>query len=160
MIQALKTETNELIPFWSERLKLEHIGGCGESVRLDDRYQNYFSFVDCVYDMKTRTISAGVELNHYPDPRFLEFKIDEPVYYETKNNSIDLSKLISIDYNEYELVIVKGHKLEDYQRERFKDVVFEDNVLYAIREWKPTYVLESGFKTNYKHQLHHMAKLL
>lgn len=161
VIQAIKTPTNELIPFWSDRLKHEHLGDCGDSVLLDNySSQNYFGFVDCIYDMKTRTISAGIELNHYPDQKHLEFKIDESVYYEVKNKEIGLSKLVSIDYINYDLTIVKGYKLEDYQKARFKDMEFDDNALYVIKDWKPTYVLESGFKTEYSFKLYHVAKLL
>lgn len=159
VIQALKTETNELIPFWSDRLKFTPTGDCGDSVLLDgNSWKNYFSFVDCIYDLKTKTISMGVEINSYPDINRLEFKINESVYYETKHRHLGMSKLIAVEFEEFDLSILKGSRIENYERSYFKDIEFDDNTLYAIKHWKPKYVLESGFKTHYEHQLHHISE--
>ena len=52
--------------------------------------------------------------------------------------------------------INKGSKLESHWKKSFKDVIFQDNLIYAIKQWKPTYVLDDGTRIKYTHQMFHL----
>ena len=156
MVRAIKTSDNELIPIWDGRLTYGKDSECGSYLRIKDKYGEIFSTVECVYDLKTRTLSSGIELNHYPEK--LDFEKDEEVYYEIKYRQLDISKIIEIVYNTFDINITKGNKIEDWWVGYFKDVDFVADKLYCIKQWKPTYILESGFKTEYSHELYHKLK--
>jgi hypothetical protein len=60
-------------------------------------------------------------------------------------------------YEEYEMEIKRGRKLDKWWVERFKDIEIDDNTLYAIKKWKPFYVLDNGIKIEWSHQLYHKS---
>ena len=51
-IQAVKTNTNELIPIWDSRIFYDKDDLIGKYVVIDRK--KYFDFVDCIYDLKNK----------------------------------------------------------------------------------------------------------
>lgn len=77
-IKAIKTKDNELIPIWDERLVFEKTEMYGNIIRLKDNYRDsYFELIECIYDLKTKQIEIGIELNYYPTEKDLEVQIDK-----------------------------------------------------------------------------------
>ena len=103
--------------------------------------------------MKTKKIEIGVDLDFYPEK--LEFEKNEIVYVEKSNRTLTETKVVDILYEEYELNIKKGKKIDGYWLKYFKDKDIEKDQLYAIKQWKPFYLLENGQKIEWPHQLYH-----
>ncbi len=59
-----------------------------------------------------------------------------------------------IVYEDYDLSLVKGTKVDKYYQKYLKGVALEKDQMYAIKHWKPTYVLEDGEIIKWKHQLY------
>ena len=154
MVQAVKVDGNELIPIWDERLKYQYFEDYGSSLKFDNKYGDITYFVDAVYDLEHRTLSSGVELNYYPDK--LDFSINEDVYRETDGRRMIKDKVVDIIYENFDMAIYKGSEIESYWLKYFKDVEIITNKLYCIKQWRAKYILESGFKTEYTHQLYHI----
>ena len=159
VIQAIKTKENEFIPVWDDRIIFEKTEMFGNVIRLKDNlYSEYFNLVECIYDLKTKKVELGVELNYYPIEKDLEFKKGEIVLFEIKHRELSELKISDIVYEEYEIEIKRGRKLEKWWFERFKDVEIDGNTLYSIKQWKPFYILEDGSKIEWSHQLYHKFK--
>jgi hypothetical protein len=156
IVQAVKTEENELIPVWDDRIVFEKTEMYGNVISLKDVYRHgYYNLVECIYDLKTKKIEMGVELNYYPIENDLEFKKDEVVLFEKSHRILAESKIVDVVYEEYEMEIKRGRKLDKWWVERFKDIEIDGNTLYAIKKWKPFYVLDNGIKIEWSHQLYH-----
>ncbi len=100
----------------------------------------------------------GIELNYYPDKSTLEFKVDEDVYVDKSCRKLSICKIMGIKYEEYDLEIVRGKAMSNWMISEFKDLEIDGNLLYAIKQWKPIYVLSDGSSTEYTHQLFHQFK--
>jgi hypothetical protein len=153
--QAVQTEENELIPIWDERIVFEKTEMYGNVISLKDGYRHYSNLVECIYDLKTKQIEIGVELNYYPIEKDLEFKKGEVVLFEKSHRNLAEAKITKVVYEEYEMEIKRGRKLDKWWLERFKDVEIDGNTLYAIKQWKPFYILDNGIKIEWTHQLYH-----
>jgi hypothetical protein len=119
---------------------------------------NYYELIECLYDLETKTIALGDELNAFPNENDLEFKKEEIVFLEISNRNLIQTKIVDIVYEEYELKIIKGNKPDKYWIKKFPDVKFDANTLYAIKIWKPFYILEDGRKIKWEHELYHISK--
>lgn len=158
IIQAVKTKENELIPIWDERIVFEKTEMYDNVIRLKDSYRHdHFNLVECIYDLKTKQIEIGIELNYYPIEKDLEFKKGEVVLFEKSHRNLAEAKISEVVYEEYEMEIKRGRKLDKWWVERFKDIEIEGNSLYAIKQWKPFYVLDNGTKIEWVHQLYHKS---
>ena len=64
IIQAISIKGDddkiELIPFWDGRINYSKSKNEGEFLTLTDRSGSIFDVVECVYDMKNRTVSPGM----------------------------------------------------------------------------------------------------
>lgn len=154
--QAVKTRENELIPIWDNNIVFDTSELYGNVITLKNkRSYEHFSLVECIYDLKTKQVEMGVELNYYPNENELEFKIGEVVLFEKSNRVLAEAKISEVVYEDYDLNIERGRKLCKYTTDRFKGVKFDVNTLYAIKDWKPFYVLDNGIKIEWSHQLYH-----
>lgn len=151
IIQAVKTDNNELIPIWDERINFIKDKVYGDSIQITGGYRNFRNLTECIYDLQTKTFQKGIELDQYPS--VTDFKKGETVYYEVDSYYKHLKEAIIVDilYEEYEMSIVKGKKLEDV-----KDVQLDS--LYCVKEWKPFYLLDDGTKIKYDYKLYHKHK--
>jgi hypothetical protein len=155
IVQAVKTKDNELIPIWDERISFEKSEHYGNVLNIKDQSAAISYVVEAVYDLKTKTLSCGIELNYYPNEKELEYKKGEDVLYEVSNRKLGQAKIVDIIFEEFDMEIIKGKKVDKYWKERFKDIDIENNKIYAIKTWKPFYVLDNGIKIDYTFKLFH-----
>lgn len=150
---AIKTKDHELIPIWDERIEYKNSDMFGESLQIKNSREESSYFVECVYDLKNKKLHEGIQLDYYPVESDLEFKKEEEVYYEKSYRLLSEAKIVDIVYEEFDLDIVKGKKMESWDKKYFKNV--DDNKIYSIKRWKPFYVLDCGVKIEWTHQLYH-----
>lgn len=144
MVKAIMTLKNEIIPFWDPRISYDKSPDYGERVKIPE--EMFSNFVDVMFDLKTKTLSTGIELDHYPDESKLTFKVDDEVYVEVEHRYLRESKIKKIVYEKFDLDIKKGRKIEQYVINRIKDIQIVADELYAIRSWKPFYILDDDTK--------------
>ena len=155
IIQAVKTKENELIPIWDERLTFSKTEAYGNTLNIKDSHSMSFNTIDCIYDLKTRKVEVGIELNWYPEEDKLEFKKGEKILVEKSHRKLTEAVIADIVFEEYELEIKRGRKLDKWWVDRFKDVEIDGDSIYAIKTWKPFYILEDGTKIEWVHELYH-----
>jgi len=161
LVQAVKTKDNVLIPIWDENVILEKSQQYGNTLSLKNTWRstiNELCLVDAIYDIKTKTLNAGIELDFYPDEKKLEFKKGETVFYEKSHRILAISTIVDIIYEEYDLRIQKGKNIDKLYVNHFNNIKIEPSSLYAIKTWKPVYILEDGFKINWEHKLFHRSE--
>lgn len=74
IMSAAITPDNELIPLWDDIILFE-TDECGYSeITLKDNKQISLDIVECIYDLKDKTLSHGIELNIYPSEKDLPYK--------------------------------------------------------------------------------------
>jgi len=154
IVQAVQTDNHELIPVWDERLTYTKSEMFGEGFEIKDEYQKTNRVVECVYDLKKRTLSMGIELDYYPEEKDVEYKKGEEVYYETSHRKLKESKIKDIVFEDFDVTIVKGKKMDGWCKKHFTDLVIDPNAIYAIKNWKPYYILENDVKIEWTHQLY------
>lgn len=154
--QAVMTEKNELIPIWDDRLVFEKSEMYGNIIKnKNSNRETYNNVVECIYNLKTKQLEIGIELNYYPSEEDLEFKKDEIILFEKSNRILEESKISQIVYEEYEIQIKRGKNIDTYWIKKFNLEKIDENALYAIKNWKPYYVLDNGIKIKWSHQLYH-----
>ena len=163
LIQGVKTKDNEIIPIWDERLSLIKNFYLSNEITIKGKSYNQnlgIKVIECLYDLKTKKILNGVNLDYYPSLDELEFKKEEVVfcYVEKEYNTLFETKIVDIVYEDFSLEINKGKNLDIIWYDRFEDVPIDDNILYAIKIWKPYYILQNGFKVKFSNYLHHKQK--
>jgi hypothetical protein len=148
LIQAVLTENNELIPIWDERISFHKSEDYGNYISLEGHYKNFYSLTECIYDLQTKTIQTGIEIEQYPDST--EFEKGETVYYEVDGKYQHLKEAVIVDilFEEYDINIAKGKKLQWIQG-------LQPDSLYCVKEWKPFYLLDDGTKIKYNYKLYH-----
>lgn len=158
VVQAIKKRDNTLVPIWDESVELQHTQECGNEIVLNkDFREKYFSVVECIYDLKSRKLSAGIEIDVYPTEKDSSFKKGETVLFEQNSKVLQETKIIDIVYEEYDLTIKKGKAFEQYEVKSYglKDILADS--IYAIKTWYPFYVLENGEKVKTTYKLYHKA---
>jgi len=159
--KAILTQGNVLIPFWDKKIKYSKSEDFGVSLTLEGDYHNY-ELIDCLYDFKLKKLLIGIDVDVYPKAH--EFEKGQKVYYELNglgipHQTLGVAKIKEIVYEEYELRILKGSKLTQWDIAAIKPpIVIEPNALYAIKNWKSFYILDNGIKIEYAHQLYHSQK--
>ncbi len=154
-IQAIKIKDNVLIPLWDERIVFEKTEMYGNVITLKNEYKHY-AVIECLFDIKTKEIMTGIELDYYPTET--AYKKGDTVLYEISNRLLGESKIKDIIYKEFELSIQKGKKIDNYYKKYFTDVTFDITTLYAIKQWKPFYLLENDVLIEWQHQLYNKSK--
>lgn len=158
IVQGIQTQKGELIPIWDNRLKFDK-DDCGDMVRISDEFDSYYSLVDMIFDLKTKTISSGISVDYYGDEKKLEFTKEQVVLAESgQYRHLVKTKIVDITFDEFDIEIRRGKKLDYWVKilkETNPELEIVPDQLYCIKLWKPTYVLENGTKTSYVHQLFH-----
>lgn len=155
LIPCIVSKEKEIIPFWDERIIFTNTKDCGIRYSLKERHFDY-NLSECIFDMKTRKLEFGIEIDYYPTN--LEFGVEEIVYHEKNHQSFIESKITEIIFEDFEMEIVKGKKMEQWWKNSFADLNIDENELYCIKKWKPIFVLEDGTKVSYTYQLKHKFK--
>lgn len=160
IVEAVITRDNEIIPIWDARLEFFKDGDCGNKVKVKDAdsyiSESFYETKQVLFNLKTKELSLGIELDYYPENN--EFKIDDKIMYDTGSSrrKLKASTIVDIVFERYEISINKGSKIESYWRKSFKDFVFQDNLIYTIKQWSPTYILDDGTRIKYTHQMFHL----
>lgn len=150
-IQGIKTAKNELIPLWDERIEYKKNDDYGIYVVFEK--VEYYSLIDFLYDLKTKSYTLGIELNYYPvQTGFIK---NEIILYEIKPNYLIESKIKEVKFVEYDLYTYKGKNLSKHYKKYFNDISIDSESLYAVKHYKPTYVLEDGTETLCEYELKH-----
>ena len=150
-IQAVKTRKDIIIPIWDEHLQFSISEDVGERFYFEGSY--YYNTIECIYDLETKKISHGIEIDHIPSET--EFQKGETVYYEISHRSLSESKIVDIKFEKFEMDVIKGDKLDEYYKKRLNltDIV-SDNI-YCLKSYNPTYVLENGVEIDNEYKLNH-----
>ncbi len=152
-IFAILGEDDELIPIWDKRVQYKDSDMYGEQIKIEDEYK-HAQLVECIFDIKEKTISTGVPVDIYPTEN--AFKVGDTVYCETKRKHRYLSEteVADIKYKNYKLDIKKGRDIDSWYIKEMKIPVVPD-MLYSLKIWEPTYILKNGYETKWEHELYH-----
>jgi hypothetical protein len=149
-IQALQIG-NDLIPLFDKGISFEKTEMYGNVLIYEG--SQYWNIVECLYNLKTKEISMGIELDLYPTKT--EYQKGEVIYYEVDGeNCWDEAKIIEVVYEKYELSIKKGKNIDSWMRNQLK-VEIEDDLMYSIKIWEPYYILDSDVKIEWEHEMNH-----
>lgn len=162
VVQAVQSRDNVLIPVWDERIVFEKTEMYGDVITIKGEYSHSSHLVECVYDLKNRTLSPGIELDYYPDEKHIEFKEGDQIFFESGGHrKLGESTIKKIVYEEYDLTIQRGKKMDRWYVDYFKNnnVEIDGNAIYAIKQWKPFYILENGKKIKWNHELFHKVNV-
>ncbi len=165
--QAVLDDNKQLIPLWDERVVFTKTDLYGSVITLkggasyDER--KFRNVEECILDVKTKTLSMGIEVDIYPEKT--KYEIHDIVCVKkdgTYDNVLVETKITDIIYESYDLTIRKGKKLDNYDISAIKKVLslteIDIDTLYAIKRWKPIYLLENGMKIEYDMYIYKFAK--
>ena len=149
VIQGVLLKDKSIVPIWDSRIKFEKTEMVGNRIEVEGERDYFHSVVECVFDLKTKQIFPGINVDVYPNLPNLKHKIGNIVLFEYGSKNV-LTKIVDIVFENYDLSITKGKKIEEWELSRLpKDLVVDRDSMYAIKYWKPTYILENGKKTEY-----------
>jgi len=156
LTKGFLNEDKKIVPFWDPSVLFLKDDDYNK-VKLDNTWRGEcHEFIDCVYDMKHKTLSLGIEINIYPEKT--EFVVGQKVLSEVpkKHRHLRQNEIVEIVYEEFQIRICKGKNLTDELRAEYIPKDVDLNGLYCIKHWEPTYCLKSGMKTKWAHQLYHI----
>jgi hypothetical protein len=156
IVQAIKEKDNTLIPIWDDRIIFENTEMYGNTIKLKDNYHDHFQLIDVLFDLKTKKLETGIEINNYPDEKKMEFKKDQEILHEVSHRNLYKRTIKEIVYEEYDLEINKGKKFDEYWLKQFPQIKKDYDSLYAIKSWKPFYILDNDVKVEWEHQMYHI----
>lgn len=136
--QGYVDKDENIHPFWSDKLKYD------EEFEEFLFNNNVASLQNVLYDVTTGKLLKGVELELYPSTDDYQYKIGEEVYALINSRKIITSKIKDIIFKKHYYYCRDGHSVGDYEKEIFPEIDFKDELVYCFKEYKPTYVLESG----------------
>lgn len=148
-VKGIVTKDGELIPIWDNRIKFIDHELYGNTITVKDDYNKYFQLSDLMYDLKTKKLSLGEDINYYERPSL--YKIGTPVYYSEKivGGPLTESTIKEIKYVKFDIEPYKGRSLlEDnkyiLEQEQNKNIVVQENITYNVKKWRPWFVMEDG----------------
>lgn len=158
-IYCVQTRDNEFIPFWELNYHHSEMYGDVYTVKGKGEYSSneYFSLVQCYYDLKIHKILLGKIKDYYPK---LGFKVGQKVLLEqsTCSKSLAFDKIKEIVFEEYESSIKKAKDMESYELKYYftedDQKLIDLKEVFEIRSWKPLYVMESGKRIEHYTQIY------
>ena len=156
IVQAVKTENNELIPVWDERIQFVETSMYGNVIKVKNDPNEYNKLVECIYDIEKKKLELGIEINYFPDINKLEFKIGEDILFEKSPKNLAQAKIADVIFENYYLHICRGADLDKWITNSIPDISNES--LYAVKQWNPVYLLDNGVKIKYTHNLYHISR--
>jgi len=149
LTQGVLLSDKTILPIWDSRITFSKSEMYGNQLIVEGERNHTYSVIECIFDLKTKTISTGIELDIYPDLSKIKHKVGMVILFE-KYPKHTLTKIIDITFEVFDLQIQKGKKIDNWYLNNLpKDTIIDRESLYAIKVWKPTYVLENGDKTTY-----------
>lgn len=151
VVPVIITQDKTLIPLWDERVKCEK-GEYDWQAKIEGGNWRGETVVEAIFDLKTKTLSLGTEIDYYPETK--EFKEGDTVLYEITYKEWGLSKIHQIVFEEYDLDIRRGKKLDHWAKRVVEEKGnIEKDMIYCVKQWKPYYLLENGEVIQWDHQL-------
>lgn len=148
----------ELIPLWDKRITWEEDDFYGDSLIL--KYTRVVP-IKALLNIVTKEISLG-EIIEIKGTKSVKYKINEDVYIEVDysvnkvHSQLKKGKIKDILWKEVEHTVHKlGKDLDDYYKDSIKN--FDRNKLYAIKIYKPSYLMYSGEIINWEYKLYKKA---
>lgn len=157
--KAVLTDDNKLIPLWDKKITVKNTELYGDIITYKDDYlDRNLPVVECLFDIKKKLLVNGIELNQYPDR--MEYCVGDEVLYEVDNRRLGEAVISEILYEDYEMSVYRGKKIEKWLHSAFKNqgIDIQPNQLYVLKMWKPYYLLDNGVKIQYSHQLFKKVK--
>ena len=157
--QGVKLKDNSIIPICDERIVIEESQDYSNYITIKGMPHEEIHYIEeCIFDLMTKTISSGISLDYYEDNKANGgFTIGESVMYEKSSRLLKEAKIIDIVFENFNLYIRKGNNIEHGYKSFFKDIQFDDKVIYAIKCWNPSFILDDGTKINHYTNLFHKA---
>ncbi len=150
-VEVVVLDDKSLIPVWDERVTYGKTDSYGTQINIRGINKNFYSVTPAVYDLKTKVLSLGIEIDVYPDESKLEFKKEESIYFEKSHRNLIDETIVDIVYVDYDMNVHRGKKIKDW----YKDKDIKEDALYVVKNWKPFYVLSDGTKVEYVHKMYH-----
>lgn len=151
--KGVLTDDNQIIPIWDSRVKFENRDDYGNFLRLtDESTYTIRQPVDCIFDIKHKKLSMGIEGNKYPDETKMMFKKGDEVYFEYEFRTLKEGKIVDILYEDFTPIIIRGSKMDKYYYSLFKEVI--PSLLYVIKIWEPIFLMDDGTRIEYEHLLY------
>lgn len=152
IVKAMWTE-NELIPIWDKRLVFHDYDE--ESYITLQGNQRFYDLVDCVYNLETKELSLGTDIDIYPDS--IEYKIGDTVYVKKDIRHISKTTIEEINYEILHNEVILGKDIPDIYLER---IVIDINLkkLYHIKQYQTIYNLSNGMKNVGEWSLYHISQ--
>ena len=155
IIQAIVKDDKTLVPLWDDSIIYENEEEYGELIKLKgDNYRTYYP-IECLFDIKNKTLSIGIEIDQYPEK--LDYQKGERVYFETgKHRYLKEGTITDIIYEEFDLACFKGSDANNWYLNKIKDL--DPNKIYAFKNWKPFYIMDDGTKITYDYKIYKISK--
>jgi len=153
---AVLDENKNIIPIWDPSLNfVKSDEYCLAHLTMGSTYfsEKFYNLIECIYDLKSKSLSLGIELDIYPKIDTLDYKPSEYILYEVGNRSYSEATIDKVIFEEYDVNIVKGEDFSNRLIPYLKDGIVDLKAIYTIKYWKPTWILNNGIKIKYNHQL-------
>jgi hypothetical protein len=154
IVLAIKTNENELVPIWDDRVVFDEEERYGNTILLKDNRFTSYSPIECLYDLKTKRIVPGIEVNYYPSEDGMKFNKGEIIYFETEDKSLAEAVIDEIVYELYDLEVKRGEDISFYRQGKYGISDLDIHSIYSIKHWSPIYVLNNGKRIKWEHQLY------
>lgn len=153
---CVQVNDNEFKPVWELEYVKSDTYGEGFRAKDDSHCEIWGNMIECYWDTKKHKIVFGKIKNIIPDKT--TYVKGESVYVETERlaNTFYESVVVDILFEKYETYITHVKKLRDFEiKKYFGDEVVDQNDIFELRHYKPTYVLAEGRKVEWEHMLKH-----
>ena len=75
------------------------------------------------------------------------------VLIEKSGHKLTKVKIVDITYENFDLRIKRGNKIEKYEL-NYNSIEILSDAIYSIKNWTPCYVFDNGTKTEYDRKIY------
>lgn len=109
LVKGIVTREKEIIPIWDSRLHFEKTDLYGNIITFDNQ-RDHYHLQDIVFDLVTKNLSLGIDIDIYPTLNDKDRGIGSIVLFEKNHSKNILTKIIDITYEDYDISIRRGKK--------------------------------------------------
>lgn len=118
---------------------------------VDGKEYSYCKIIPAVFNINTKEITLGQELNIKTKK---EFEIGKEYLHQVKHDSYKISKLISIEYKTFSIFSISGKDLlNSYKETEFEEYInwnsIQNEDVFMVKTWASTYMFEDGYETSW-----------
>lgn len=141
---ALKLKDGTLIPLWDKGVGFVENDYYGNyyTYKVDKHLEEFHYPCEAIFNVETKTLSGGIEIEIYPDESEYK-KVGTSVLYEVNFKQMSIRTISKVDFSECDVEIIRGKNIDKWNRVRETHDI-GDNLLYKIKYFKPSYVLDDG----------------